>query len=338
MRNHIISLLFGSIILLGGCASTRTTEFNESSPVEYVKLNHIKTWQVDPIKRTCEHLYGYDGLLVINTGQYWGFYNPKTGLFAQTLHLAYNHSNNEKPSLHYSIKEGGLCKFDKRIPVNRVSASSSEVYVMDSFLYKQIKLRDALNNVYQYQGTNIDADLNGDLKFIAKTFDDTSTYQMYGSAGKVIARYQHPLTFESVAKMLKNKKWKKDKTIASRQIKHEEHIAFRNNQKSFIAKLNNIGRAVWKNRIVSNKELNIGDKVCDYNNYIGFVEQISSKNVKVMWKRKAIVNNTGVFFGAMPNSYASSDEKNQVNFQSTEVNDITWVTIDNISKCPVDFN
>jgi len=334
---HLKALLMATfIIFVGGCAST--TEFTEDGPVEYIDLKLLHTWQTDSQKRSCEHLYKYDDLLVFNTGGLWGFYNPKSGLFATGLarrHYTYNSS--EKPSLHYFIKQEGLCAKELKLPVNR-KLEHQDVYIQDPFKPNDLKIQQAMDAVYSYKGQNLSQDLKSELKLIGNKFYDTSAYQSGSGIGEIVGRARGYETFESVAATLKNKKWTKGATVNKKNLEMEQYRKFRAHQKEYVKHLNSIGTNTWNNRATGNQNLSRGDKVCTFDNYYGFVEDIANEKMKIMWKGKVDKDVKGFFFGNISEYDADYKIKERINFKTLKVEDVTWEPKIIVAKCPFEFS
>jgi len=319
--------------LLGGCA--RTTDFIDDEPVDYVNLQKLHTWQTNPKQRSCEHLYKYEGLLIFNTGRYWGFYNPESGLFATGLMLEYSTRKNEKSNLHYFLKKDGLCNKELKIPVNR--KKYQKVRVLDPLEDRDLKVQKAMDTVYSYSGSNLSQDLEKELKIIDKKFYDTS-YQAYSGIGEFIREFRGSLSFEGVAKGLKNLKWTKNTTLNNQNIARDNTIKFRAQQDEYVKQLNSSNSNIWGNRIANNQTLSRGNKVCTFDNYYGFIEDIAKDNIKVMWKGKVYKKTQGYFFGNISKSDAYYGVLNEINFKTLPVDDVTWTSISNLAACPFDFN
>ncbi|MBA6385041.1 hypothetical protein H4J45_16570 [Colwellia sp. BRX10-6] len=341
MFKKILSLSI-IVFLFGGCAAQ--TDFTDGEPVDYVDLQKLHTWQTNPKLRTCKNLYKYDGLLIINTGQFWGFYNPETGLFTTGFLLPYrneyrNQYADKLRAVHYFLKKDGLCAVELKIPVNRKSSRTrSEVYTQDPFNSYDLQVQKAMDTVYYYSGENLSKDLESELKIIERKLSDTN-YQSDNGIGKVVSSHSYGWkSFEKIAAIVKGIDWEKHSTLNKKRLEAAASKKFYSQQSEYLERLNSDASNNWGNRKANNQNLSRGAKVCSFDNYYGFVEDIANDKVKVMWKGKVHEKVNGYFFGKINNYDIDSKVLYQINFETKPVNDLTWTSISNIAKCPFDFN
>ncbi len=83
---------------------------------------------------------------------------------------------------------------------------------------------------------------------------------------------------------------------------------------------------LWTTR--AKAEYQIGEKVCSYDNKLGYIENIAENNQKVLWKGRVLNKAKGYFFGKR-DQFSYKEDK----FEYDQLDDIRWETKEQIGKC-----
>ncbi len=89
---------------------------------------------------------------------------------------------------------------------------------------------------------------------------------------------------------------------------------------------NSAGRMVWSLRF--NAAYSPGDKVCSYDNKLGYIENVSENSQKVLWKGRVLNRSQGYFFGNRNQTTYKEDE-----FKYDKFDDTRWESKEKIGKC-----
>ena len=121
---------------------------------------------------------------------------------------------------------------------------------------------------------------------------------------------------------LKEHDEKMEAKIAAKARKQEEY-----NQSM------NLHRAVWNERTTF--DYKVGDSVCTYNNYRGFIEDINENNFKLLLVNQ-VVGSNGKFFGYWDYSKFRLGRKYVIDYKS--INKVTWLKRGEFAPCPIDMS
>jgi|GEM_PF-2032877 len=116
-----------------------------------------------------------------------------------------------------------------------------------------------------------------------------------------------------------------------------ERQDFLERQRKSLKELNELERtAYWEIREAMFALLSQpGKKICSYKgNKMGFVEEVSGKKVKVLWKGRILDQPDGFFFGQKQFSIMSDKVIGEYDFRYDDsLTDMTWVDSDTVSVC-----
>lgn len=83
---------------------------------------------------------------------------------------------------------------------------------------------------------------------------------------------------------------------------------------------------IWSNRL--NADYELGDEVCSYDNKLGYVEQVTDKKQKVLWKGQVAEVGEGYFFGQRDIfSFKNKD------FSYERLDDVRWESKSQVAAC-----
>ncbi|CAI4164033.1 hypothetical protein ALT1644_30016 [Alteromonas macleodii] len=206
--------------------------------------------------------------------------------------------------------------------MTELSISSAEDGLKD--IYKNLKGLDSLvSAIPQEQYQYLDDALS-------QVFDERYTLDSFSDAvEQFVARYNTE-QFEDLVNVVSEtkqaealvlaEKLEKQKLLEEQRTAEEQAERFR--RKSLIADHNAANKRAWSER--KNFEYNLGDKICSYDNVMGFVEKVANDNVKIQTVGKA-QHDLGFFFGNNSNPGAS--------FNFTPMSMILWKTKSEVAPC-----
>ncbi|GLP97992.1 hypothetical protein [Paraferrimonas sedimenticola] len=158
---------------------------------------------------------------------------------------------------------------------------------------------------------------------------------------KAIYKYQLLKAFE-----LGQNIHKREQDRIARKIQQEEEEKAKKKELARIEKLkkasvdleNLANELRWNTRSSANAKLRRGDEVCSYNrNLMGYVEDVSKPNIKVLWKGELVKYADGFFFGNKPISVMKNFnpfDMTWVNsYRYNKIDEITWVKFEEVAAC-----
>lgn len=83
---------------------------------------------------------------------------------------------------------------------------------------------------------------------------------------------------------------------------------------------------LWTNR--AEADYQVGERVCSYDNKLGYIENTAENNHKVLWKGRVLNKDKGYFFGKR-DQFSYKDDK----FEYDQLDDIRWEPKEQIGKC-----
>ncbi|MCL1057429.1 hypothetical protein L2729_05395 [Shewanella gelidimarina] len=104
---------------------------------------------------------------------------------------------------------------------------------------------------------------------------------------------------------------------------------------SWIDTENHINRDHWNKATAKTQKLERGEKVCDYQNNVGYVESLTETRAKVGWFAFIMDQEGGFFFGNIKHSSADHENPTQMTYKYTygDQNRTTWVSRKEIATC-----
>lgn len=329
-----LAVLLSSILTVSvsGCSSTSKPNY------DYLKVDEIATLKSKVPDQTdmfgsaktyrteCQRIYKKDGLVAITFGdRRLSLYDPKTGLIWTSVPIQGTKINAEND---------GCGNFDI-IKTNRQQTAYAQNFNLarhnrkSSKTTRLLKLRDALDSVADYTGSDISSDLKEEISLIFKKYNRSGTYMAWSQSGDITDRVN--ANVQQLFTYVQNDTSDKKDIAADLTRKTEQYYALENAKKKLVDRLNKEHREVWNDRLEGNNSLQIGDQVCTYDNKYGNVEQIGASNIKVKWSGY-FDEKPGFAFGNFSKYDASSATK--IDYTTRNLDTTEWLQTREVARCP----
>ncbi|QGX63703.1 hypothetical protein [Alteromonas mediterranea] len=329
-----LAVLLSSILTVSvsGCSSTSKPNY------DYLKMDEIATLKSKVPDQTdmfgsaktyrteCQRIYKKDGLVAITFGdRTLGVYDPNTGLMWTSVPIQGTKTNTESDScgkLNIIKTDAQRTAYARNFNLSNQNRESSKTK-------RLLKLRDALDSVANYTGTDISSDLKGEISLIFKKYNRADTYMSWSGSGDIVDR-----TRANVQQLLTHaQSYTADKIdiVADLTKRTSQYNALEKAKRKLVDGLNREHREIWNNRLEENNSLQIGDQVCAYDNKYGNVEQIGASNIKVKWSGY-FDEKSGFVFGNFSRYDAIS--ATEIDYKTKNLDATEWLPTRDIARCP----
>ncbi len=349
MKNIILPLTLGSTILLTGCVTTtpEKTKVEAQEMAAELAQNHdglealtssgikinFRRFQYSPVVLYESvfgdfnvskegHKKGYGDLLNLNLGSLpnttCGDANSSTIEHSTTCRITkttYDHAVTFMGTKRaYDNSKGSLDKI------------YSELNKIDAFL-KPMSVEER-----KFWGTAFVDDMKGrftDEEFIAalKSYVVAFTDKLPVMKAQFEKQKGQRIQEERVYEESKRRNEENARIAREQQLEKQRKIRRElAKERAELEEYNSAGRIVWSLRYSA--AYSLGDKVCSYDNKLGFIEYVSENNQKVLWKGRVLNRSQGYFFGNRNQTTYKEDE-----FKYDKFDETRWESKEKIGKC-----
>ncbi len=146
---------------------------------------------------------------------------------------------------------------------------------------------------------------------------------------QLIAEIEEAKQREELEKTAERRKEEKKK-----QARLASQRKFKDAQSEELESLNASLKALWNVREIMVKGANRGDKVCSYSdNKMGYIDEFSGDNVRVLWKRRMDNYPAGFWFGNVPFRSMSTTTLGAYEYKAIPIDEVSWAKVSEIGTC-----
>lgn len=329
LKRLVITLV--TVVAVQGCAMT-DEEYNKVYPKINIVISDVYN------NGSCVNVYEYDGNIIIDD-------------FVYSL-------KNEIMLGRYSFREVKDVMSGEKCAM-RIKNYSSQMEELGGYGGSSIRYYKVLDPKAKsfFDGLKNEEYLSSDLakqdaKYVhgildGKKLRETIWGGYLGQKDRLyeghLGDYSSSLPFKNLMSAINFKSWDKtkyDKYLSDMKAKAEseerERIArqkFSRKQKENHKLLNQLNKLAWSNK---GSSLLVGDKVCTFDNKMGYVEGVANNKLKILWAAKLTNQAEGFFFGNMSYSNMDSNKLEQYNYKYQTLNRYSWLSLSEVGAC--EFN
>lgn len=334
MRKGILST-FLLVFLITGCANTAQeyeimfAEFNKEYHELASNLPHLKSANISINARKIEYdstfnvtkSFGDLSFSEKRKSNYLDLLNPDFSRLSVGIDCFRKAAPSEKAAVN-CFK--GFQDYHERISAIMTELSVESAKEGFRKIYTSLKGLDSLVSVLNEWEKDYLA------VALSQEFKEKYTLDEFAEAIDSFVAQHSPEQFKKLVRTArKNKRAEELELLLEREreahrIRQEK--AKRIRMKKIMDEINEADKLVWENR--KKYKYSIGNKVCSYENDMGFVEKLGGLNIKILIIGKAL-ERPGYFFGNNPNQDSQ--------FQYTTMNKIIWMPKAGIAPCSFSY-